>query len=1020
MRKILQNWKTKVVGAVLIIYILFANDIKMLTTDYTADDLFSIVNIVIMFIFCIELTIYCLVIDGYLFSFYFWLDLVSIFSFLLDVHWFYDFIIYSAPSGRGENNQAQKVAAFVNSSRGVKVGARATRIIRLLRTIRSLRISNLNKQDEKKIELNISNELTKKKASRFKNRKTFLGTTGDIQNFSTNLYNDTKPEVKTELKNKNNENNNNENNNINNQNIKNETINSLKIEHLYDYPEILKKVSKTKLKRVSDFKESYSKIKSNKLIKHIKDDNTLNRNFKKMKTIVAHNKFAINNEIENTIGDMNLLRKNRQSIRKSIKMMRKFNLPLQFLIEKNSEVSRDKRANDVITKEIININRRSSKKLEPINSIITDESKVGRKLLAKNSKRVIIIILSVLLSIILFDSLFYVDIMSSMDMGIEVFNDFETPYEYYFNLTFDIYVQENTDTSCPIIFAEVGNLTYGNFNNTLFLRECEKIVSIADCSNFNNSYSKNNYENYNDFICEAIFDNRSFTKLTSLLNIIKTIFIFFVIGGGIFFFNKDTSDMVLEPIESMVKKIDEISKNPLNAMQMNERAELAKLIAEEDGKSNKRNFLTKISRVFCLQTDDKTKKPSVSKNIQPLETVVLEDTITKIGALLALGFGDAGCEIISKNMQNNSKGKINPILPGKKVIAIYGFCDIRNFTDTTEVLKEKVMIFVNEIAEIVHEITAEHCGSANKNIGDAFLLVWKFEEEYIIKEENGKTSLKNCRSVNQICDLALVTFIKIIAKIHKSEKLAKYRKISGLNKIIKDYQVKMGFGLHIGWSIEGAIGSNFKIDASYLSPHVNMASKLEEKTKEYGVNLVMSEDFVMYLSDAARNITRVMDVNLTDNGESRYVYTVDLDLSSLKIEEKEKEDNFNLSEVNDKDNLIKHISKKKMEKYKKRIRRRKNYDDAINCTIDVWKNYEETDEDYFTIRKKFNSEFYALYNKGFLCYLNGEWIQAKVLFEKAQHVIGEMQYLKNILDYMRDYNYIMPYDWRGNSGEAGH
>ena len=30
-----------------------------------------------------------------------------------------------------------------------------------------------------------------------------------------------------------------------------------------------------------------------------------------------------------------------------------------------------------------------------------------------------------------------------------------------------------------------------------------------------------------------------------------------------------------------------------------------------------------------------------------------------------------------------------------------------------------------------------------------------------------------------------------------------------------------------GWAIEGAIGSEYKIDASYLSPHVNMASRLE-------------------------------------------------------------------------------------------------------------------------------------------------------------------------------------------------
>jgi hypothetical protein len=36
----------------------------------------------------------------------------------------------------------------------------------------------------------------------------------------------------------------------------------------------------------------------------------------------------------------------------------------------------------------------------------------------------------------------------------------------------------------------------------------------------------------------------------------------------------------------------------------------------------------------------------------------------------------------------------------------------------------------------------------------------------------------------------------------------------------------MGFGLHVGWAIEGAIGSTFKIDASYISPNVNLVANL--------------------------------------------------------------------------------------------------------------------------------------------------------------------------------------------------
>ena len=43
------------------------------------------------------------------------------------------------------------------------------------------------------------------------------------------------------------------------------------------------------------------------------------------------------------------------------------------------------------------------------------------------------------------------------------------------------------------------------------------------------------------------------------------------------------------------------------------------------------------------------KKEKEDKN-EPMETAMLETTLSKIGALLALGFGKAGSEIIAKNM----------------------------------------------------------------------------------------------------------------------------------------------------------------------------------------------------------------------------------------------------------------------------------------------------------------------------------------------------------------------------------
>ena len=68
---------------------------------------------------------------------------------------------------------------------------------------------------------------------------------------------------------------------------------------------------------------------------------------------------------------------------------------------------------------------------------------------------------------------------------------------------------------------------------------------------------------------------------------------------------------------------------------------------------------------------------------------MLESTIMKIGHLLALGFGEAGSKIIGDNVKQG--GDINPLLSGQMMLAIFGFCDIRNFTDSTEVLETNVM-----------------------------------------------------------------------------------------------------------------------------------------------------------------------------------------------------------------------------------------------------------------------------------------------------------------------------------------
>lgn len=89
--------------------------------------------------------------------------------------------------------------------------------------------------------------------------------------------------------------------------------------------------------------------------------------------------------------------------------------------------------------------------------------------------------------------------------------------------------------------------------------------------------------------------------------------------------------------------------------------------------------------------------------------------------------------------------------------------------------------------------------------------MWKFDEDDTLTVQNGQNTdleMRNSLKVKQTADLAVYSFVKMIAEIAKAHGLQKYKQNEGLKNRIKNYEgVKMGFGLHVGWAIEGPIGS---------------------------------------------------------------------------------------------------------------------------------------------------------------------------------------------------------------------
>lgn len=431
----------------------------------------------------------------------------------------------------------------------------------------------------------------------------------------------------------------------------------------------------------------------------------------------------------------------------------------------------------------------------------------------------------------------------------------------------------------------------------------------------------------------AYIDNKKVTDINSVLSILRTIFVCICLAGAALYFVKDMNTIILTPIENMVKKIETITVNPINAA----------IIQEKEAYVWHKLYSTN-KEALRLKEEQKQ-----------YETSQLEQIIVKIGALLAVGFGEAGSNIISANI--NRSDAINPIIPGQKILAIFGFCDIRSFTDATEVLQENVMIFVNEIAEIVHDTVDKYDGAPNKNIGDAFLLVWKMHQDMVMNDpETMEPSINpaNMRRINVLADLSVFSFVKILIKIQKSKQMEKYALNENMQERIPNFQVRMGFGLNFGWAIEGPIGSKvlllflfrmiiirahnrsvdeptstakpilsrlsnspykykisiyytsnipilsllsnpkFKIDTSYLSPHVNLASRLEAATKQFGIPILISDNLYRLCSFKIQNYLRHIDcVTVKGSKVPMDLYTFDGDFEVLNVDNKNIAKKFN-------------------------------------------------------------------------------------------------------------------------------
>ena len=152
----------------------------------------------------------------------------------------------------------------------------------------------------------------------------------------------------------------------------------------------------------------------------------------------------------------------------------------------------------------------------------------------------------------------------------------------------------------------------------------------------------------------------------------------------------------------------------------------------------------------------------------------------------------------------------------RKEVAVL-FSDVRGFTALSERAEpEAVVAQLNEYLAGMVGIVFRHHGTLDKFIGDAVMAVWGT----VTSDGPRGDCLRAVRAA-----LAMLETVETMRRRWKSEARA---------------ELELGIGLNFGPAIFGNIGSEEKMEPTVIGDAVNLASRLEGTTKQYGVPIVLS------------------------------------------------------------------------------------------------------------------------------------------------------------------------------------
>jgi adenylate cyclase len=184
------------------------------------------------------------------------------------------------------------------------------------------------------------------------------------------------------------------------------------------------------------------------------------------------------------------------------------------------------------------------------------------------------------------------------------------------------------------------------------------------------------------------------------------------------------------------------------------------------------------------------------------------------------------------------------------------FSDVRGFTTISELYKDNpqgLTSLMNSFLTPLTNAIIEHKGTIDKYMGDAVMAFWNAPLDDANHEINA-------------CEAALEMLRRVDTLNSQREQQAKE---SGQRFI----PIKVGVGINTGRCVVGNMGSDLRFNYSVLGDPVNLASRLEGQSKNYGLPIILGSRTATAVGDKFA-VLELDCITVKGKTEPESVYTV--------------------------------------------------------------------------------------------------------------------------------------------------